>query len=88
MSIQTRVYGSFFSCLIKNFNETDQKYREKKTMEMEMKPRKCIYNNATRWIHASRKTMACSCSRMTLISFNLLDGMESFPGQKKILSSF
>lgn len=57
-------------------------------MEMEMKPRKCIYNNATRWIQASRKNNGISCSRMTLISFNLFDGMESFPEQKKILSSF
>lgn len=52
MSIQTCVYGSFSSCLIKNFNEFNQKKREE---TMEMKPRKCIYNNATRMNSCKRK---------------------------------
>lgn len=71
MSIQTCVYGSFFSCLIKNFNEIHQKIQEEKQCKWK-------WNHANAFIimphdgfMRARRNNGISCSRMTLISFNL-----------------
>lgn len=58
MSIQTHVYGSFSSCLIKNFNETNPKKHKTKQMKWNETTQMHIY---TQTLHKSKGHKMNSC---------------------------